>query len=114
MSAKAPPPPRVYIPSWERCLPCKYTVASTPSATSLSLEVELETMDMQCTQQVQALLDSGATGLFMDVMFVEKHQLTTCPLTQPIPVYNIDGTPNEAGSIRCVTECILCYYNHVE
>ena len=80
MFAKAPPPPQVHIPSWECYLPCKYTVASTPSATSLSLEVELKTTDMQHMQQVQALLDSGATGLFMDVTFVEKHQLTTHPL----------------------------------
>ena len=50
----------------------------------------------------------------MDVAFVERHQLTTRPLTQPIPVYNIDGTLNEAGSIRCVTECILRYCNHAE
>ena len=82
--------------------------------TSLSLEVELETMDMQHTQQVQALLDCGTTGLFMDVTFVEKHQLTTHPLTQFIPVYNIDGTLNEASSIQCVTECIIHYCNHAE
>ena len=62
-------------------------------------------------QWVQALLDSGATGLFMDVTFVEKHQLTTHPLTQPIPVYNIDGTLNKASSIWCVMECILHYCN---
>ena len=48
----------------------------------------------------------------MDVTFVEKHQLTTCPLTQPIPVYNIDGTLNEVGSIQYVMECILHYHNH--
>ena len=67
---KAPTPPQVRIPSWERCLPRKYTVASTPLAASLSLEVEIETTDTQRTQQVQALLDSGATGLSMDIAFV--------------------------------------------
>ena len=50
----------------------------------------------------------------MDVAFVERHQLTTWPLTRPIPVYNIDSTLNEAGSIQCVTECILRYCNHAE
>ena len=50
----------------------------------------------------------------MDVAFVEKHKLTTHPLTRPILVYNIDGTLNKAGSIWCVTECILCYRNHAE
>ena len=33
---------------------------------------------------------------------------------QPIPVYNIDGTLNKAGSIQCVMECILHYCNYVE
>ena len=50
----------------------------------------------------------------MDIAFVERHQLTTQPLTLSIPVYNINGTLNEAGSIWCVTECILCYCNHAE
>ena len=71
--AKAPSPPQAHILNWEHHLPCKYTVASTPTATSLSLEVELDTMNMQDIQQVQALLDSGATGLFMDIVFVERH-----------------------------------------
>ena len=87
-------------------------MASTLSTTSPSLEIELETTDMQCTQHVQALLDSGTTRLFIDAAFVERHQLTTQPLTQPIPIYNINSTLNKAGSIWCVTECILCYCHH--
>ena len=65
-------------------------------------------------QQVQALLDSRATGLFIDTAFVKQHQLTTQLLTQSISVYNIDGTLNEASSIWCVTECILCYCSYAE
>ena len=87
---------------------------ATPSASSLSLEMELVTTDTQCTQQVQALLDSSATRLFMDAMFVACHQLTIQPLSQPISVYNIDSTLNKAGSIWCVMECILCYCNYTE
>ena len=64
-------------PAWERRLPCRYVVASTPSSNSLHLNVEIETTDTQQTRSVVALLDSGATGLFLDTNYVEQHQLTT-------------------------------------
>ena len=69
--ARAPPSLQVHIPNWECYLIYKYIVASTPF--SLSLEVEIETIDIQHTQQVQALLDSRVTRLFMDIAFVEQH-----------------------------------------
>ena len=49
---------------------------------------------------VDALLDSGATGMFIDQEFVKAKNLTTRQLPQPIPLYNIDGTLNDAGSIH--------------
>ncbi|KAH0587922.1 hypothetical protein H2248_006673 [Termitomyces sp. 'cryptogamus'] len=59
------------LPAWERCLPHHYVVASTPSTNSLKLQVEIETMDTQQIQSVVALLDSGATGLFLDTDYVQ-------------------------------------------
>jgi hypothetical protein len=32
----------------------------------------------------------------------------------PIPVRNVDGTPNEAGPITEVVDIILCYKGHSE
>ena len=61
-----------------------------------------------------ALLDSGATGLFIDSDFVAAEKLTTHSLTHPAPMYNVDGTPNEAGSICSVVDLILQYQNHSE
>jgi hypothetical protein len=61
-----------------------------------------------------ALLDSGATGLFVNADFVKQNRLTTKPLSRPIPVYNMDGSPNEAGSISEVVEVVLQYHNHSE
>jgi len=44
--------------------------------------------------------------------------LHSCQLThklcQPIPVYNVDGTLNEAGSIREVIDVIMTYDRHSE
>ena len=70
--------------------------------------------DTQQTWSVVALLDSGATGLFLDTNYVKQHQLTTRPLSHPIPVYNIDGMLNEAGSIRSVVDLVLRYQTHSE
>ena len=49
---------------------------------------------------VDSLLDSGATGMFIDVKYVRTQKLQTHPLPRAIPVYNIDGTPNKAGLIE--------------
>jgi len=40
--------------------------------------------------------------------------LHTRNLSKPIPVYNVDGTLNEAGSITEVVDLILRYPNHLE
>ena len=41
----------------------------------------------------------GATSLFIDRKFVNQHKMLLELLTQPITLYNIDGSLNEAGSI---------------
>ncbi|KAG5717440.1 hypothetical protein E4T56_gene7237 [Termitomyces sp. T112] len=109
-----PPSPHPQIPAWERCLSCRYIVASTPSVNSLKLQVEIEMTDTQQVRSVVALLDSGVTGLFFDADYVQQHCLTTRPLSRPIPVYNVDGTLNEAGSIRSVVDLVLRYQDHSE
>lgn len=51
------------------------------------------------TVETHALIDSGVGGLFIDKAFATKSQLPLTPLPAPIPVYNVDGTPNSQGSI---------------
>ncbi|KNZ73235.1 hypothetical protein J132_00422, partial [Termitomyces sp. J132] len=41
-------------------------------------------------------------------------RLTTYPLSHPIPVYNVDGMLNKAGSIRSVVDLVLHYQDHSE
>ena len=45
---------------------------------------------------VDALLDSGATGVFMDRKFTERNGIAMRKLDKPIRVYNVDGTMNQA------------------
>ncbi|KAI0348248.1 hypothetical protein BDW22DRAFT_1314423, partial [Trametopsis cervina] len=51
------------------------------------------------SKEVVAMVDSGASTLFINKRFVEENKIRTRKLKQPIPVYNIDGTPNRNGSI---------------
>ena len=58
--------------------------------------IEGQSVDTGCPLAIDALLDSGATGMFIDIEFVWAERLKTHYLPHAIPVYNIDGTPNEA------------------
>ncbi|GLB41126.1 putative retrotransposable element tf2 155 kda protein type 1-like [Lyophyllum shimeji] len=88
--------------------------AAIPSRNSLSLAVEVETTDTQEILGLKALLDSGASGLFLHIRFVREHGLTTRTLSRPIPVNNVDGTANAAGAITEVVDLVLRYNSHSE
>ncbi|GLB34376.1 putative transposition, RNA-mediated [Lyophyllum shimeji] len=102
------------LPRWEKRLPRSFTLAATPSRNSLILGVEVETTDTQEILGLKALLDSGASGLFLHIRFVREHGITTRTLSQPIPVKNVDGTANAAGAITEVVDLVLRYNGHSE
>ena len=63
---------------------------------------------------VTCLVDSGATSEFIDWDYAKSCHFNLVKLRKPILVYNIDGTPNEAGSISEVVHLILHHKNHSE
>jgi hypothetical protein len=81
---------------------------------SLTVNVEIQSTDPAFKRCTQTLIDCGATGCFIDIEWVKVNNIPTCPLTKPIPVYNIDGTTNDAGAITDIADIILCYENHSE
>jgi len=100
---------------WEQQLPSKLVIASVEDgSTSLKLKVELETTDTGEVKSVNSFVDSRATGEFTNRHYSKSNQLHTRKLSKPIPVYNVDGTLNEAGSITEVVDLILRYRNHLE
>jgi len=102
-------------PKLERQLPSKLVIASAEDgSTSLKLKVELETTDIGEVKSVNSFMHSGATGEFINRHYAKSNQLHTRKLSKPIPVYNVDGTPNKAGSITEVVDLILRYQNHSE
>ena len=89
-------------------------VLSKQSPRSLNLAIKLTTTTSLATVSVSALLDSGATGNFVSPEFVRRHRLETTPLPQPVPVRNVDGTPNENGAITEELEALLTFGRHTE
>ncbi|RDB18543.1 hypothetical protein Hypma_000282, partial [Hypsizygus marmoreus] len=65
----------------------------------IKISITLTTIDTHQPIQVQALLDSGATGMFVDRKFAQQQGWRTRPLQHSIKVYNVDGTMNQSGMI---------------
>jgi len=78
------------------------------------LNVRLEKVDTHEGVSVRALLDSGATGLFMSKKLVERQGFKLERLNKPIKVRNMDGSDNKGGSITHEVEVNMYYKGHVE
>jgi len=78
------------------------------------LPVEIGTTDTSELHSVEALLDCGATGSLIDRDFVCLKGMNTWTLSHNILVFNVDGSPNEAGQISEVVDVVLRYKTHSE
>jgi hypothetical protein len=81
---------------------------------SLMVDVEIESTDTVVKQCTQALIDCSATGCFIDIEWAKLNNIHRCPLTKLIPIYDVDGTANDAGMITDIADVILRYENHSE
>src|SRR5258708_25398484 len=95
------PPPAIYVLS--KSSPC-----------SLNIQVELTSLTSLTSISMSMLLDSRATGMFINQSFVQKHQLETTPLPQPILVCNVNGSLNENGSVMEEVHVTLRFGRHSE
>jgi hypothetical protein len=77
--------PRTPCPNWERRLPSPFIVSVLDEMEdrrrSLALKIELQTTDTGEVKSVKALLDSGATGMFIDRDYVKTNKLSTRTLS---------------------------------
>jgi hypothetical protein len=53
-------------------------------------------------------------GCFIDIEWAKLNNIPTCSLTKPIPVYNVNSTANDTGTITDIADVILRYGNHSE
>ena len=105
----------LHKPKWERRLSKLLLISALDvQGTSLLLSVEIRTTDTSELHSIKALLDSGATGSFIDRDFVCLKGINTQTLSYNILVFNINGSPNEAGQISEIVNVLLCYKTHSE
>ena len=64
------------------------------------------------TVETTTLIDSGATGNFMDVHLLSLDNFTLIRLPEPIVAYNVDGTKNSKGTIHWKAKTVLTLKDH--
>ena len=95
-------------------LPERVFIRSARLKFSTNIQVQIKALDTGSQNSLQALLDSGATGLFLSKSFVDRVNLNTRRLPRAVPVYNVDGTLNQGGSITEEVDVIMTYQDHTE
>jgi len=78
------------------------------------VKIELERIDTQEEITVEALLDSGATGLVMSLEFARKQGFKLKKIKRPIYVRNVDETLNKEGPIENTVEVNIYYQRYRE
>jgi len=80
----------------------------------VTVKIGLERIDTQEGIMVEALLDSGVTGLVMSSEFAKKQGFKMKRLERPINVRNIDGSFNKEEPIENIVEVNIYYQGHRE
>jgi len=86
----------------------KQFICSAKIEKEIMLRVGLRMIDSHEVEEVDTLLDSGATGLLIDCTWLCQK------MVHPIEVYNIDRSVNRGGSITEEVTLILSYQGHKE
>ncbi len=95
------PPPVIYV-----------LLKSSPCP--LNIQVKLTSLTSLASISTSALLDSRVTGMFINWSFVQKHQLETTPLPQPVLMCSVDGSTNENRSVTEEVHITLYFGRHSE
>ena len=76
--------------------------------------MRLEKLENYKGVAVKVLLDSGATGLFMDIAFAKEKGFKIEKLKNLLLVRNMDGTANVGGAIMYQVECNMFFKGYIE
>jgi len=76
------------------------------------MKIGMEKIDTHEGVTVKALLDSRATGMFVDKKFAERNGFKLDKLERPVKVTNVDGSNNSGGNITHKVECNVYYKGH--
>jgi len=78
------------------------------------MNVGIEKIDTHEGRTVKALLDSGATELFMSKSLAQKGGYRLIKLDRPLQVRNVDGTDNSGDAITHEVKVNIFYKGHIE
>jgi len=78
------------------------------------LKIGLEKLENHKGVAVKVLLDSRATGLFMDIIFAKEKGFKMEKLKNPLLVRNMNRTANVGGAIMHQVEYNMFFKGHVE
>ena len=91
---------------------CNISTALEINPRSSHFHVEITLKEQNRDIATAAMVDSGATALFMNKEFIRQHGIWTFPLRRPIGIFNIDGTKNQAGQITHFVRAQLSIDGH--
>ena len=81
-------PRKPHRPKWEKRIKRKLVIHSLKmDAKCIMIPTHLKMTDTMEETSMEAMVDTSATGDFIDQDFVTQAKLPTCKLSQPIPVY---------------------------
>jgi hypothetical protein len=106
--------PTPTIPTVKLDPPSHIYVRSADLHQGTKVPLKLCSVDTGQPLAINSLLNSGATGMFINIELVKDQKLQTHPLPRAIPVFNIDGTPNEASAIKEEVDLICTFGEHTE
>jgi len=78
------------------------------------MSIGVEKLDIHEDITIRALLDTSATGMFIDKRMAARHGFKLQKLERPIMVRNVNRTNNSGGAIIYQVECNVYYKDHVE
>ena len=78
------------------------------------LNIEIEKIDIYEGITVKALLNSGATEMFINRKIVAKYSFKLQKLKKLVVIRNVNRTNNSIGIITYQVEVNVYYKNHIE
>jgi len=78
------------------------------------MRVGLEKLENHEGVAVRVLLDSGATGLFMNMTFAKEKGFKIEKLKKPLLVRNVNRMVNAGGTITHQVKCNMFFKGHME
>ncbi|KAF8219113.1 hypothetical protein L208DRAFT_1343238 [Tricholoma matsutake] len=98
-----------FLEQWPDTMPVTTVVSlgsvllATMNRQSMCLSIQVAESDNGKDITMNALLNSGAGGVFIDLKFIKQEGIRTYPLGRTIWATNVDGTLNRQGTItRCM------------